>query len=114
MCPTIVRPEVRHSVQRLSELKSTWSQTQCPTIVWLQVDFKSDTVSYDCPTSSPTQCPTIVWLEVDLKSDKVSNDSQTLAEQFFSIDLLNLKQKSIATENGQIQVFFNRNDVLNS
>ena len=40
--------------------------------------------------------------------------SQTLAERFFSIDLLNLKQKSIATENGLIQVFFNRNDILNS
>ena len=53
----------------------------------------------------------------DLK--RLGNDAfrvaaQTLAERFFSIDLLNLKQKSIATENGLIQVFFNRNDILNS
>ena len=45
---------------------------------------------------------------------KEEEKAQTLAERFFSIDLLNLKQKSIATENGLIQVFFNRNDILNS
>ena len=38
--------------------------------------------------------------------------AQTLAEQFFSIDLLKKKEKSVAIENSIFQVKINRNVIL--